>query len=51
MRRHHGRLRPAVSYDKPHVASNTADEATLQEVVVHVATDTLEQVRARLGLA
>jgi predicted transposase YdaD len=28
-----------------------ADEATLEAIVMHIATDTLEQVRARLGLA
>lgn len=32
------------------VAINTADETTLQGIVAHVATETLEQVRRRLGL-
>lgn len=29
---------------------NAADELVLQEIVAHVATETLEQVRGRLGL-
>ena len=31
-------------------AINAADEATLQEIVARIATETLDQVRARLGL-
>jgi hypothetical protein len=31
-------------------ALDTADEATLQTLMAHIATDTLEQVRSRLGL-
>lgn len=31
-------------------ALGTADEATLKAIVAHVSSDTLEQVRARLGL-
>ena len=31
-------------------ALDTADEATLKAIVAHVSSDTLEQVRARLGL-
>jgi hypothetical protein len=31
-------------------AIGTADEATLKAIVAHVSSDTLEQVRARLGL-
>ena len=32
-------------------AIQRADEAALEDVLIHIATDTLEQVRARLGLS
>jgi hypothetical protein len=31
-------------------ALQTADEATLQEIVAHITTETLEQIKTRLGL-
>jgi hypothetical protein len=34
-----------------HAALNKADVAVLEAIVAHIATDTLEQVRARLGLS
>lgn len=36
--------------DDLRAAINAADEATLQEIVAHIATESLDQVRARLGL-
>ncbi len=43
-----GRLGPLG--DDVLAALGQADEATVREVVAHVATDSWEQVRARLGL-
>lgn len=36
--------------DELRAAINAADEATLQEIVAHIATESLDQVRARLSL-
>lgn len=36
--------------DDLRAAIEAADEATLQEIVAHIATESLDQVRARLGL-
>ncbi|HEY7358052.1 MAG TPA: hypothetical protein VH590_16345 [Ktedonobacterales bacterium] len=32
-------------------ALKTADETTLESIVAHITSDTLEQIRARLGLS
>jgi hypothetical protein len=37
--------------DDMRAALRTADEAILHDLAAHIASDTLEQVRARLGLA
>ncbi|HKS68904.1 MAG TPA: hypothetical protein VJQ45_00690 [Ktedonobacterales bacterium] len=36
--------------DELRAAIDAADAATLQEIVAHIATESLDQVRARLGL-